>query len=98
MTHDKRLADKYTANWQARAKHPDPYEGQAEREGRVGSQSVTVARQERVGWLRGVEELRGLPPDVLQVGDEDFREEPGQYNTRDETVQAGKKPCAECKP
>jgi hypothetical protein len=51
-----------------------------------------------MGWLRSVFKLAGLSPAWLQVSGQDFGENLIRYNSREEAIQAGKKPCAECRP
>jgi phosphatidylserine/phosphatidylglycerophosphate/cardiolipin synthase-like enzyme len=99
---DGGLAEKYAANWEAHARHSERYDGQP------------VAPRQNVASNRHVSALKepGLPMTgyVTSKNSQVFhRANCGaaakisarnlvQYASREEAIQAGKKPCSECKP
>ena len=99
---DKALAAKYTANWQEHADHSEPYAGSTEgysqkhRDGSakpaapmttpVAGGFVASARSQVFHWP-DCKSAAKIPAANLV-----------HYNTRDEAIQAGKKPCHECNP
>ena len=73
------LAAKYTANWQAHAAHSDPYEGKTEgysETHRAAEPPKADAAAPDCRRIRGLIKIAGLPPAGLQVGGQDFGEEP----------------------
>ena len=74
------LAAKYAANWKVHADHSDPYAGRTEgysQTHRAEPPSLTHPR--RLPWPADSwpPRIAGLPPAGLQVGGQDFGEEPG---------------------
>ena len=92
---DKGLADKYTANWQAHAQHSEPYLGRTETYQPPKPEGVSPASQDgyvasrnsEVFHRAGCQWAAKISPGNL-IG----------YRTRENAIQAGKRPCAECKP
>ena len=97
------LAAKYTANWQAHAAHSDPYE--AKDAGllrnapcrRRTAEAEPLPHQSRAGsWPRPRSHGFHRPDckSAAKISEKNLV----HYATRDEAIQAGKKPCAECNP
>ena len=100
---DKTIAEKYTANWRAHAEHSERYAGKDE----GYSQSVRAAKE-------SVPDVPApslaLDRYVTSANSEVFHREGcrsalkisaknlTRYMTREEAIQAGKRPCAECRP
>ena len=74
------LAAKYTANWKVHADHSEPYagrtEGYSQTHRAAAAQPIRASSRSDRRGLRRVKELRRLPPGGLQVGGQDFGEEP----------------------
>lgn len=99
---DKALADKYAANWKAHAEHAEPYEG---RETRVAPQErsssadppPSPAAGDSGGYVtsKNTEVFhRADCKSAAKIAAKNLV----RYDTRDKAVQAGKRPCAECRP
>jgi phosphatidylserine/phosphatidylglycerophosphate/cardiolipin synthase-like enzyme len=94
------LAVQYAANWKAHAEHSEPYEGKEKGFSETEPQTVPTA------------DPTPMPPGgfVASRNSEVFHKASCQsaakisarnlmrYNTRDEAIRAGKKPCDECNP
>jgi phosphatidylserine/phosphatidylglycerophosphate/cardiolipin synthase-like enzyme len=86
---DKGTADKYAENWRGHADHSKPYE-QREKgysETRDTAVDLVASKNSRVFHKAGCKSAEKIAEKNLV-----------HYVTRDEAVQAGKKPCGECKP
>jgi phosphatidylserine/phosphatidylglycerophosphate/cardiolipin synthase-like enzyme len=100
---DKGVADKYTDNWQAHCRHSERYQG---REARVKPDEPTIAATDPQPSAAAT----GQASYVASKNSEVFHRADCKsaakiaarnvirYNTRDEAVSAGKRPCAECRP
>jgi phosphatidylserine/phosphatidylglycerophosphate/cardiolipin synthase-like enzyme len=102
---DNALAEKYTANWEKHAEHSEVYEGRQEKAERGGKGQPKEPEEPPTG--AGLETYEGF---VASVNSEVFHT-PGckgakkiaaknliRYSSREQAIQDGKKPCAECKP
>ena len=95
------LAAQYTANWQAHAGHSEVYEGKE----KGYSETVRPAEQTTPAATNDVSEgfLASKNSAVFhKAGCKSAAKMSAKniirYNSRDEAIQAGKKPCAECNP
>ena len=97
------LAAKYTANWQAHAAHSDPYEAKTQ----GYSETHHAAAEPRKTYTATVPIMGGFVasknskvfhrPDCKSAAKISSKNLV-HYATRDEAIQAEKKPCAECNP
>ncbi len=91
------LPTKYTANWQAQ-----PSIRSRTREGKGYSETHRAdpvrLPTRRAEWLRCVQELPGFHRPDCKSAAKISEKNLIRYGTRDEAIQAGKKPCAECNP
>jgi hypothetical protein len=93
---DKEIADKYAANWNVHADHSEPYE-QKEKGYSEKHKTVEVAPAVSEGYVASQNSAVFHKSDcksAAKISEKNLV----HYATRDEAVQAGKKPCAECKP
>ncbi len=90
---DNGLAEKYTANWKAHAEHSEKY--QAKEKGY--SETVRPTEKTEGGYTASVNSQVFHKPDCKSAA-KSFAKNIIRYATRDEAIQAGKKPCAECEP
>jgi phosphatidylserine/phosphatidylglycerophosphate/cardiolipin synthase-like enzyme len=102
---DKALADKYTANWNKHAEHSEVYEGRQEKAEKVEQGKPKEPEEPTTG--AGLENYDGF---VASKNSEVFHKPDCKgakkiasknllrYSSREQAVQDGKKPCAECKP
>ena len=93
------LAAKYAANWKAHADHSDPYAGRTEGYSQTHraesaapattpvTEGYVASRNSQVFHKAGCKSAAKISEKNLV-----------RYNTRDEAIQAGKKPCHECNP
>jgi len=96
------LAAKYTANWKAHADHSDPYAGREQGysqthrpTGRVDSSPpLAVAGEGFVASKNSAVFHRADCKSAAKISSKNLV----HYATRDEAIQAGKRPCAECGP
>ena len=96
------LAAKYTANWKAHAEHSEPY--QAKEKGysethRAATENPKADAASRptdgyVASKRSTVFHRADCKGAAKISEKNLV----RYNTRDEAIQAGKKPCHECNP
>ncbi len=97
------LAAKYAANWKVHAEHSEPYGGRTEgysqthREAKPADQPQPVAIPTSDGYVASRNSA------VFHKADCESAAKISQknlvhYATRDEAIQAGKKPCHECNP
>ncbi len=96
---DNALADKFTTNWKIHAAHSEVYESkekgysEVEREDKPApaandvSDGYVASKNSQVFHKAGCKSAAKISEKNLV-----------KYNTRDEAIQAGKKPCAECNP
>jgi phosphatidylserine/phosphatidylglycerophosphate/cardiolipin synthase-like enzyme len=93
------LATKYTANWKAHLEHSEKYEGkttaysQTHRADSVPGAGNAVT----TGYVASKNSAVFHKPDckgASKISEKNLV----RYNTREEAIQAGKKPCAECQP
>jgi phosphatidylserine/phosphatidylglycerophosphate/cardiolipin synthase-like enzyme len=96
---DTALADKYAANWKIHAAHSQVYEAkekgysEIERENKPAPAANDVDSGFLASKNSAVFHKAGCASAAKISAKNVIR-----YNTRDEAVQAGKKPCAECNP
>jgi len=96
------LAAKYTANWQAHAAHSDPYEGRTEgysqtHRADAAKPAASATVPVTGGYVASKNSQVFHRPDcksAAKISEKNLV----HYNTREEAIQAGKKPCAECRP
>lgn len=97
---DRAIAAKYIANWQAHAAHSEPYGG---REGSVGwidpapATPAPRAVDTAGGYVASKNSQvfhRSDCKSAAKISEKNLM----RFGTRDEAIQAGKKPCAECRP
>jgi hypothetical protein len=99
---DKAIAEKYTTNWDVHVEHSEVYGGRAEKPaaavpprgveplreaGRDVQDGFVASKNSAVFHRPGCKSAAKISPKNLI-----------RYATREEAVQAGKKPCAECRP
>ena len=99
VIHDKALAGKYTENWQAHAAHSDPYAGRTEDYSQThrAEPAKPAATPMAEGYVASKRSQVFHRPDcksAAKISEQNLV----RYNTRDEAIQAGKKPCHECNP
>ena len=87
---DKGIAEKYTANWKAHAEHSEKYEGKE-----VGFSEKTVPAT--AAYLASANSQVFHKADCRSAANIAAKNLV-RYASRDEAIQAGKRPCAECKP
>ncbi len=93
------LAAKYTANWQAHAAHSDPYEAKTEgySEKHRAAEPPKTGAAVAGGFVASSRSQVFHRPDCKSAAKISAKNLV-HYATRDEAIQAGKKPCAECQP
>jgi phosphatidylserine/phosphatidylglycerophosphate/cardiolipin synthase-like enzyme len=100
---DTALAEKYTANWQAHAAHSDPYEvrekGYSETHRAAASETpkndaVPPVAGGYVASARSQVFHRADCKSAAEISEKNLV----HYASREEAIQAGKKPCHECNP
>ena len=93
---DKEIADKYAANWKVHADHSEPYE-QRERgysETHDTAEEAPAAAEGYVASKNSAVFHKSDCKSAAKISEKNLI----HYATRDEAIQAGKKPCAECQP
>ncbi len=98
---DKDLAAKYAANWKVHADHSDPYAGRTEGYSQSHRTAPAVNPSSTVdpvsgGYVASTNSKGFHRPDCNSAAKISERNLV-RYATREEPVQAGKKPCAECR-
>ena len=95
------LAAKYTANWQAHAEHSDPYAGRTEgysqthrSESAKPAEPTTPMTEGYVASKNSQVFHKAGCKSAAKISEKNLV----HYNSRDEAIQAGKKPCHECNP
>jgi phosphatidylserine/phosphatidylglycerophosphate/cardiolipin synthase-like enzyme len=105
---DKALAEKYTANWKAHAEHSEVYEGKtqgysethhaAAAPAAAAAAAATAATNDVTeGYLASKNSAvfhKAGCKSAAKISPKNII----RYATRDEAIQAGKKPCHECNP
>jgi phosphatidylserine/phosphatidylglycerophosphate/cardiolipin synthase-like enzyme len=97
---DKALAEKYTANWEKHAEHSEVYEGRQEKTEKTvqePKEPSTAGRETYDGFVASVNSEVFHKPDckgAKKIASKNLL----RYSSREQAVQDGKKPCAECKP
>jgi len=97
------LAKKYAANWQAHLEHSDKYEGKEQ--GYSETHRAATEQQPKVnpavpvagGFVASARSQVFHRPDCKSAATI-VAKNLVHYASRDEAIQAGKKPCAECRP
>ena len=101
VIHSPELATTYTANWKAHVEHSEVYEGKEKgySETRPAEQSAAAPAAVEVseGFVASVNSQVFHRPDCKSASKISAKNVL-KYATRDEAVQAGKKPCGECSP
>lgn len=91
------IADKYIANWREHAAHSEPYEREAETPEPLPRESKETPVPVSTSFVSSTNSAvfhRGSCDSAAKIS---VRNRVG-YNTRDEAIAAGKRPCQECKP
>ena len=95
------LAKKYAANWQAHLEHSDKYEEKEKGYSQKIRETDTPKRAPAVpvagGFVASARSQVFHRPDcksAAKISEKNLV----HYNSREEAIQAGKKPCAECRP
>ena len=93
------LAAKYTANWEAHAAHSDPYEGkeQGYSETHAAEPPKASTAPETDGYVASARSQvfhRASCKGAAKISEKNLV----RYATREEAIQAGKRPCPECNP
>jgi phosphatidylserine/phosphatidylglycerophosphate/cardiolipin synthase-like enzyme len=96
------LAAKYAANWKAHADHSDPYAGRTEgysqtHRGESAQPVAPATNPVTGGYVASRNSAVVHKPDcksAATISEKNLV----RYNTREEAIQAGKKPCHECNP
>ena len=96
------LAAKYTANWQAHAEHSDVYEGKAKGYSETHRADPEPAKADSTvpvagGFVASARSQVFHRSDCKSAG-KISEKNLVHYGSREEAIQAGKKPCAECRP
>jgi len=93
---DKTLADKYTANWKAHAAHSEPYvrEKSYSEMHREPAPAIQPAQNRFVASANSKVFHRPGCKSAAKIAEKNLI----RYATREEAVNAGKRPCAECSP
>ena len=102
MIRSPELAAKYAANWNAHADHSDPYAGREQgysqtHRADAEKPKADAASRPTDGYVaskRSEVFHRADCKSAAKISEKNLV----RYNTRDEAVQAGKKPCHECNP
>jgi hypothetical protein len=99
---DKAIAEKYTSNWDIHGEHSEKYEGKAQ-DGPAAtrpaeSDSPAPATAEAAEGYVASKNSQVFHKAGCASAAKISAKNLVQYATREEAVQAGKKPCAECKP
>jgi phosphatidylserine/phosphatidylglycerophosphate/cardiolipin synthase-like enzyme len=89
---DKEIADKYAANWKAHADHSEVYEEKVK--GYSETVQQTAATDSYVASKNSQVFHKADCKSATKISEKNLI----HYATRDEAIQAGKKPCAECQP
>ena len=90
------IADKYAANWKVHADHSDPYE-QKEKgysETHETAETPPAAAESYVASKNSGVFHKSDCKSAAKISEKNLV----HYATRDEAIQAGKKPCSECSP
>jgi phosphatidylserine/phosphatidylglycerophosphate/cardiolipin synthase-like enzyme len=93
---DKVIAEKYAENWKAHADHSDPYE-QKEKgysETHATAETQPAAAEDYVASKNSAVFHKADCKSAAKISEKNII----HYATRDEAIQAGKKPCGECQP
>jgi phosphatidylserine/phosphatidylglycerophosphate/cardiolipin synthase-like enzyme len=93
------LAAKYAANWQAHAAHSDPYESRTQGYSETHRAAAEPPKTDAVagGYVASSRSQVFHRPSckgAAKISEKNLV----HYATRDEAIQAGKKPCPECNP
>jgi phosphatidylserine/phosphatidylglycerophosphate/cardiolipin synthase-like enzyme len=88
---DDKIAQKYFTNWQLHARHSEPYTSRANR----SSDSRPVPSQN--GYVASKNSKVFHRPDCSSAA-KIFPKNIVRYATRQQALQAGRRPCAECRP
>ncbi len=95
------LAAKYTANWQVHAAHSDPYEGKTEGYSETHHAAAETPKTDAAPVAGGYVASSRLQvfhradcKGAAKISEENLV----HYATRDEAIQADKRPCSECNP
>ena len=93
------LAAKYTANWQSHAGHSEPYAGKEKGFSETVHEQTAPAATNDVsdGFVASRNSAvfhKAGCKSAAKISEKNVV----RYNSRDEAIQAGKKPCAECQP
>ena len=94
------LAAKYTANWHVHDAHSDPYEGKTQGYSETHRAAAETPKTDAavaggfVASSRSQVFHRADCKSATKISEKNLV----HYATRDEAIQAGKKPCAECNP
>jgi phosphatidylserine/phosphatidylglycerophosphate/cardiolipin synthase-like enzyme len=97
------LAAKYTANWQAHAAHSDPYEAKTQGYSETHHAAAEPRKTDTAttpiagGFVASARSQVFHRPDCKSAAKISAKNLV-HYATRNEAIQAGKKPCAECNP
>ena len=99
---DTALAEKYTANWKVHADHSDSYTGRTEGYSQTHRAAAEPPKTSDVaavadGFVASARSQVFHRPDcksAAKISEKNLV----HYASRDEAIQAGKKPCAECNP
>ncbi len=92
VIHDKTIADKYAANWKVHAGHSEVYEEKLK--GYSETVQQTAATDGYVASKNSQVFHKADCKSAAKISEKNLI----HYATREGAIQAGKKPCAECKP
>jgi phosphatidylserine/phosphatidylglycerophosphate/cardiolipin synthase-like enzyme len=91
---DKAIADKYTQNWKVHAEHSEIYEGKEKGYSETVQQTSLAVADGYVASKNSQVFHKSDCKSAAKISEKNVV----KYATRDEAIQAGKKPCAECQP
>jgi phosphatidylserine/phosphatidylglycerophosphate/cardiolipin synthase-like enzyme len=94
---DKPLAEKYTANWQKHAEHSEKYKAREKGYSETVRPASQVPDVAEAGYVASTGSRVFHRPGCRSAAKISAKNLV-RYGTRDEAIQAGKRPCAECKP
>jgi len=88
------LAAQYIANWKAHVEHSEPYEGKEKGYSETERQRAPAAARGYVASRNSGVFHKASCESATKISAKNLV----HYNTRDEAIRAGKKPCDECNP
>ena len=91
---DKEIADKYAANWKVHADHSEVYEEKVKGYSEIVQQTAPAVADGYVASKNSAVFHKADCKSAAKISEKNLI----HYSTREEAIQAGKKPCSECNP